>query len=198
MSVLTTFFVRLRTILIFGVVLVCASLIWIGFAGLDKYKEVLNDKLGFSIEKVEEVDGEVLEESTTQIEPSVTIAANEENAKRDNFFNEYRIERDRRRSESVEILREIVNNPNSSASMRQEAQQNLISIADVLGKESKIENALVAKGFKDAVVVIQKEAVMVIVPSSGLRDDEIARISDIVIKVVGCKMEDVVIVPKTP
>lgn len=181
---MTTFFVRLRSILLFGAVLICASLIWIGFAGLDKYKAV--------------VDNSVYEERQNPVEASVTIISDGENLSKDNFFNEYRIERDRRRSERVEILREIVNNANSSANMRQEAQQKLITISDVLEKESKIENALVAKGFNDAVVVIQKDAVMVIVPSSGLREDEIVRISDIVIKVVGCKIEDVVIVPKAP
>ena len=36
---------------------------------------------------------------------------------------------------------------------------------------------------------------MVVVPSEGLRDDEIARIADIV-TMISDKMEDVVIVPK--
>jgi hypothetical protein len=38
---------------------------------------------------------------------------------------------------------------------------------------------------------------MVIVPSDALQQEEIARIVDIVMKVVGCSIEDVSIVPKS-
>lgn len=188
---MTTIFIRMKNLILFGLVLLCISFVWLGYSGLDKTREasLLKDK------------GTVSEPAqiANKIEPSptVTIAPQEANSSSDSFFGEYRIERDRTRSEQVEILREIVNNPNSSAQMRQEAQQKLIKIADNLEKEYKVENALIAKGFKDAVVVIQPESVMVIIASSGLRQDEIARIADMVVKVVGCKMEDVVIVPKT-
>lgn len=89
--------------------------------------------------------------------PVITIEPkNSELQVKDNFFIEYRIERDRTRSEQIEILREIVNNQNSSSQMRQEAQQKLLIIAEELEKESKVESALLAKGFGEAVAVLQK------------------------------------------
>ncbi|MBZ4652722.1 MAG: hypothetical protein JG781_57 [Peptococcaceae bacterium] len=189
---MTTIFIRMKNLILFGLVLLCISFVWLGYIGLDKAKEasLLKDKAPIS----EPVTAPA---NNTEPSPTVTIVPQETKSSSDSFFGEYRIERDRTRSEQVEILREIVNNPNSSAQMRQEAQQKLIKIADNLEKEYKVENALIAKGFKDAVVVIQPESVMVIIASNGLRQDEIARIADMVVKVVGCKMEDVVIVPKT-
>lgn len=176
--------------MIFSLIILCAAFIWVGFQGVGFYKEALQkEKLSKEMEISREINSQ-------DIEPVVAITQ-QENIQKDNFFTEYRIERDRTRSQQVEILREIVNNPNSSAQVRQESQQKLIKISENLEKESKIENALIAKGFKEAVVVIQQNSVMVIVQSTGLRQDEIARISDIVIKVTGCKMEDVIIVPKT-
>jgi len=181
---MTTIIIRLKSLIVFGLVLLSLSFIWLGVTGWDKYKDVFKG------------NKQPVQSDPAVLTPTVTIVEEEKN-NRDSFFSEYRIQRDRTRSEQLEILREIVSNPNSSAQMRQEAQQKLIKISDNLERESKIENALVAKGFKEAIAVIQAEAVMVIVPSGGLRQDEIARISDIVIKVAGCKLEDVVIVPKS-
>lgn len=183
---MTTIIIRLKSLIIFGLVILSVSFVWLGVTGWEKYKAVF----GGQEAPVEQAAPDVQEPLT------VTIVQ-EEKSNTDSFFSEYRIERERTRSERIEILREIVSNPNSSEQMRQEAQQKLIAISDNLEKESKIENALIAKGFNEAIAVIQPEAVMIIVPSSGLRQDEIARVSDIVVKVSGCKMEDVVIVPKS-
>lgn len=190
---MTTIFIRMKSLLLFGLVLLCIYFVWLGYVGLDKAQEASLLNLKDKAPSAEPVAAP----ANNQTPPTVTIVPQETKGSSDSFFGEYRIERDRTRSEQVEILREIVNNPNSSAQMRQEAQQKLIKIADNLEKEYKVENALIAKGFKDAVVVIQPESVMVIIASNGLRQDEIARIADMVVKVVGCKMEDVVIVPKT-
>jgi len=175
----TTITIRLKRLIAFTIILFAVSFVWLGYRGWNEYKNIFADK-------------------NTIVEPVVTIALQEENGSKDNFFSEYRIERERTRSGQVEILREIVNNPNSSTQMRQEAQNKLIRISDNLDKESKIENMLIAKGFKEAIAVIQEEGAMVIVPSEGLREDEIARIADIVIKVAECSIEDVTIVPKVP
>lgn len=188
---MTTIIIRLKSCIIFGVALLALSLVWLGITGWESYKSVFADNTT-PVNEQEEVRGPVVEE------PLVTIVPQEEGGSKDNFFTEYRIERERTRSEQIEILREIVSNPNSSAQLRQEAQRKLIGISDNLEKESKIENTLIAKGFRDAIVVIQQEAVMVIIPSNGFRQDEIARIADIVVKIVGCELEDVVIVPKAP
>lgn len=188
---MTTIFIRIKSILIFSLIILCAAFIWAGSKGVGFYKEAMQKEL---LDKTSLITADTPSRGS---EPVVAITTQENNLQKDNFFSEYRIERERTRSQQVEILREIVNNQNSSAQVRQEAQQKLIKISESLEKESKIENALIAKGFKEAVVVIQQNSVMVIVQSAGLRQDEIARISDIVIKVTDCKMEDVIIVPKT-
>ena len=187
-------FIRFKSLMIFGMVLLSMAFVWVA-AGM-----VFPTPGGVLGMKTEDSSKQAAVEtpSAAQIDPTVTIVAQEEKttSPRDTFFGDSRIERERMRGERVEILREIVNNNNSSAQMRLEAQQKLIKISDDLEKEMKIENALIAKGFVDAIVVIEPETVMVIVPSSGLRQDEIVRIADIVVKVTACKMEDVVIVPK--
>lgn len=178
---MTTVFIRIRSLMIFGLALLSVSIVWLGVVNYNK------------VAKAPPVENN----QPAAVQPTVTIVDQALVVNKDNnFFSEYRIQRDKVRSECQESLREIVNNPNSSSQMRQDAQQKLIKITDNLEKESKIENTLIAKGFKDAITMIQPESVMIIIPSTGLRQDEIARISDVVVKISGCKMEDVVIVPK--
>ncbi len=190
---MTTVYIKLKNLMFFGVVLLFVSFLWFGFVSFDGKNNVANK------ENISNNSSDVQENETTSPEaavPTVTIEPQDQQVNKENFFIEYRLERDRTRSERIEILREIVSNTNSSAQMRQEAQQKLIKISDDIDKESKIENALIAKGFNDAIAVIQPDSVMVIIASNGFRDDEITRISDIIIKVTGCKLENVVIVPK--
>lgn len=186
---ITTITIKLKKVIAFILVLFAVSFIWLGFQGWSQYKQIFADK-----------NTDMTAENSEQdvSEPVVAITLEQENGSKDNFFSEYRIDRERTRSEQVEILREIVNNPNSSSQTRQEAQRKLIAISDNLEKESRIEKMLIAKGFKEAIADIQADGAMVIVPSAEIREEEAAKISDIVIKVVGCSIEDVTIVPKAP
>ncbi|MDX9872096.1 MAG: SpoIIIAH-like family protein [Clostridia bacterium] len=182
---MTAIIIRLKTLLIFGAVLVVLSFVWLGATQWEAFIALFADEKPAAVEMERRLSV-----------PVVTVGAAQEKVSKDNFFSEFRIERERTRSGQIEILREIVNNPNSSEQLRQEAQHKLIAISDNLDKESKIENMLVAKGFKDAIAVIQEKAVMVIVPSDSLLPEEAARIADIVTKMSGVSMENVTIVPK--
>ncbi|MDW7674946.1 MAG: SpoIIIAH-like family protein, partial [Bacillota bacterium] len=73
------------------------------------------------------------------------------------YFMEYKLERDRIRSRQIDILREIVNNPNSISENRMEAQQRLFRISDNVEKELELESLLAAKGLEHTAVLIQAE-----------------------------------------
>ncbi|KAB2951675.1 SpoIIIAH-like family protein [Heliorestis acidaminivorans] len=101
-----------------------------------------------------------------------------------NFFAEYRIERERNRSQQIELLREIVNNSHSADSTRQEAQETLLSMTDLMRKELEAEKIIIAQGHQDAVVLIQPESVSVVV-SKESTDDSKSKIIDIVSSITG-------------
>lgn len=73
------------------------------------------------------------------------------------FFVEYRLERDRTRSQRIDMLRETVNNPNLSNEIRKEANRELMSVFRTMEKEMELENLIKAEGFKDTVVYLQEE-----------------------------------------
>jgi len=193
---MTTIILRFKSLFTIGLVILSISFVWFALtsSNLGKDFSAEDDNLMMT----DKTEGFSLESEDVITEPKITIISEEDKELKDNFFSEYRLERERTRSEQVEILNEIINNPNSDVEVRLDAQEKLLWLTNNLGKETKIENALFAKGFTDAAVAIESQAIMVIVPSQGLREDEIARIADIVIKIAECELEDVVIVPKAP
>lgn len=178
---MTTIFIRFKSLLVFGLALLCVSFVWFIITSFDQEQKIMQEEASPSLTETK---------STIAIVP-------EEKTEKDSFFSEYRLERDRTRSEQVEVLNELINNANSSTEVRADAQQRLLLLTENLGKETKIETAVMAKGFTEAVAVMQAQSVLIIIPSEGLRQDEIAKIADIVTKIAECKWEDVIIVPKT-
>ncbi|MBS3970241.1 MAG: SpoIIIAH-like family protein [Clostridia bacterium] len=111
------------------------------------------------------------------------------------FFVEYRLDRDKIRGKQLELLKKIVEDPNSVAETRQEAQQKIIQITNYLEQELQFENLIKAKGFKDAVIFIQPQSVTAVVNQKEFTKDEIAQITDLVITVTGQSIENIYIVP---
>jgi stage III sporulation protein AH len=87
-----------------------------------------------------------------------------EEAKPDDFFVEYRIEREQARGRRVELLRGIMADPNAGAEAKRTAQEQLLAIAREMDTEVRLENLLRAKGFADAVVIAEEDRITVVVP----------------------------------
>ena len=114
----------------------------------------------------------------------------------EDFFIEYRLERDRARSEQINILQEIVNNPNSDQASKKEAQRKILAVTDKMEKELEIESLIRARGYRDALAYIHEQAVDVIIHTDGLAKEDVAKIGDIIVKVTGFNTENVTIIEK--
>lgn len=90
----------------------------------------------------------------------------------DEFFAEYRLQRDRTRGKQVEMLREILNQASAEKDARQAASLRLVEIAADIEKEMKAENLIKSKGFEDCVVIIQPENTTVVVAAAGLNAEQ--------------------------
>ncbi|WP_227765988.1 SpoIIIAH-like family protein [Zhaonella formicivorans] len=112
------------------------------------------------------------------------------------FFVEYRLERDRTRSRQIELLQSIVDNPNSAQTQRQEAQKKILTITTTLEQEIKLENLIKAKGYQEAVLFIQPTSVIVIVQASNFGPNDATKIADLVSKTTGHDMEQITVIPK--
>lgn len=113
-----------------------------------------------------------------------------------NFFVSYRAERVNTRKEEIEYIREILDNPESDPEIKKEAQAQLLEITNSMEKELSIEALIKAKGFNEAVVILHKDSVNVIVDKQELKPEEVAQILDIVKRESGQSAENIKIIPK--
>lgn len=112
------------------------------------------------------------------------------------FFVECRLTRDRICSRQIELLKEIAGNPDSSAEVRERAQKDIMQITENLGKETEIEKIIIARGFKDAVVMLQPKMATVVVQAPSLLQSDSERIKEIVSRSTGLEPESVFVIAK--
>lgn len=110
------------------------------------------------------------------------------------FFLEYRLERDRVRGQELEMLNEIINNPQVGEEARREAEQQVLYLVELMEKELIIENMLKAQGYKDALLFSRKGVSTVMVQSEKLDEEDFLRISEMVAAVTGTSREQVQVI----
>lgn len=112
------------------------------------------------------------------------------------FFTEYRLQRARIRGQSKEILREIINNPNTGVEAKAEAERKFLSVVALMEKELLIENIIRAQGYADVVFFYHYENATVMLKAEELSEQESAQITEVVVRFTGLNQETVqVIVP---
>ena len=112
-----------------------------------------------------------------------------------NFYVAYRMEREQARSRQMELLEKIINNGNSTAAAKQQAQAEYLAIVGHMNQEMQLENLLKAKDFADAAAFIQAGKATVVVKGE-LNNESAAKIADLVKSTTGLSMENVVVMQK--
>jgi len=115
---------------------------------------------------------------------------------KESFYVEYRLQREKARSQQIEILKDITNSPSSSSDSVKAAQEQLLNISKYVSRESRVENLLKAKGYKEAVACVDQKGVTVVVDSRGLNTQEEGKLVDIVSRETGFGEQSIIIIPK--
>ncbi len=105
------------------------------------------------------------------------------------YFADSRIERERQRSQELERLRDIASTPSADAQVKKEANQRLLALAQDAARESEVEHLVRARGYDDAIAFIGNGGLVVVVRARELTQIDVARISDIVTRLVGIKAD---------
>jgi stage III sporulation protein AH len=111
-------------------------------------------------------------------------------------FSEYKLERERMRSRQVELLQNLAYDTHTEGERKEQAQLDLQAFIEKITRETEIENLLKAQGYLDALVLLDQEAITVVVPVTLVRD-EVARIGELVHRLTGIRLENVTIVDET-
>ncbi len=176
-------------------------MIWVGmvtsiiiYQGNDylALERVTSDKVDLVNPEMKTVDANPQSDQSTKI--NFTQARDEESGK--DFFIEYRLERDKARSEQINIYREMINNPNTDPAAKKEATRKMLQLTEKMEKELEIESLIRARGYQDALAYIHNNAVDVIIQTNGLQKEDVARVGDIIVKSTGFGFKDVTIIEK--
>ena len=104
-----------------------------------------------------------------------------------------RLSKEQTRARNKETLLEIINSTELSDAQKQEAVDSMVRMTDIAEKEAAAEVLLQAKGFQEAVVSINGDAVDVVINAAELSDAQRAQIEDIVKRKTDIAAENIVI-----
>lgn len=114
----------------------------------------------------------------------------------DGFYADYRVERESSRSAEMEMLQSLINNPNTTPIIKQDAQQKLLKLISLSESELQLENLLKAEGYSDALVFLQGDSLTIILSGNAVNESSAARIGDLATRATGIPLPKIVIVEK--
>jgi stage III sporulation protein AH len=136
---------------------------------------------------------ELAEASDAEIAKTVT---SKKLMKSSAYFIESKLERDKKRSELITSLNNIIESQNISEEMRAEALGIKLNTITNTEKETFVENMIMAKGFDNAVVYLGDQSINIVVSSENLTEKDVAQIVDIVKRETDIEMDNIVIMSK--
>jgi len=183
-----SFLLRKRTILILLFASILIISVYMMFLG--NFPKVVYEK------DASEQDAEKVSSQTEAPQQSIHGTAIDNKQDQSDFFIDYKLERDRLRSQEADYLRELINNANASGESRDQAQKDLIALSQRVEKEMMVENLIKAKGFEDAVIFISNGYANVVIKSSGLQSKQVAQVTDIVTKTAEIPIDKITIIER--
>lgn len=97
------------------------------------------------------------------------------------YFENAKISKEKSRSESIELIKSVLQDQTASAEAREKAQNEIFKISGVLQQETTIENLISAKGIGKSIVFINDGSINVVVEKEELSAVDAAKIQDIVV-----------------
>ncbi|ABR48652.1 hypothetical protein Amet_2499 [Alkaliphilus metalliredigens QYMF] len=136
---------------------------------------------------------DIAQETSAEIAQVIT---SKETMRSSAYFIESKLERDKKRSEMMNSLSEMINNTNTSQAMRGQAEDIKLQVIVSTETEVFIENMIMAKGFNDAIVYLSDESISIVVQSQQLTEKDVAQIVDIVRRETDITMDKIIIMNK--
>ena len=133
--------------------------------------------------------------STSGVQSPVTAKTKAETPGQD-FFTQYRMEREKTRGEEIDSYNQIINNPNTDSQSKKSAQEALLRLTQLKEQETQIEILLRGRGYADALACLQEDSAKVIVLAPGLKEADVAKIFDIVTSVTKLPPESIDVTPR--
>lgn len=122
--------------------------------------------------------------NSASTDTSSSSTANKTSSKSD-YIADSRLTRDKTNAQTIEALKDIIDDKNAPQASRDTATQQSIAITTARNNASTVETMLKGKGYKDALCTIVNDKVTVVVKcdSDKLSDKQLREIKDVVLSV---------------
>lgn len=116
------------------------------------------------------------------------------------YFATARLNRQQARDNALELLQQAAADENADQTMVDEANASIQVMAAYTMSEAQIENLITAKGYGDCICFINEKSASVVVSSteSGLNENDIAKIVEIVQEETGLSADNIKIIETEP
>lgn len=116
------------------------------------------------------------------------------------YFASARLNRQQARDSALQLLQEAAADEGAQQSVIDEANASIQAMAALTLSEAQVENLVTAKGYGDCVCFIGDSSASVVVSSTadGLRETDIAKISEIVMEETGLSPSKIKIIETEP
>lgn len=104
------------------------------------------------------------------------------------------MDRDSKRSESIQVYRDIIDNSECDKETKENAQEMLTLSAEYINAENTIEESLRAKGFEKSVLYIDKNEITAIIYDVQLDEVSVSKIKDIISSISGFSADKIKII----
>ncbi|HHV55476.1 MAG TPA: SpoIIIAH-like family protein [Firmicutes bacterium] len=111
------------------------------------------------------------------------------------FFARYRLDRARTRSQQMELYNRMLSDSALGEEVREQAQQELMTLASQEEKETSAENLLRARGYRDALVILDQRGATVVIPDQVMTKEKAAQIGELVRRITGVPLDAISILP---
>ncbi|MBQ4086918.1 MAG: SpoIIIAH-like family protein [Clostridia bacterium] len=141
--------------------------------------------------------GEQQTEQSAQNEAEAGVTNNDK-APSAEYFANARTEREKKRGEATEMLKELMNAPETDKETRKGAEEQIVRLAQYTEQETQAENTIRAKGYGDCVVYMGENVTTVAVATENLNEIDAAVITDVVSQGGNVRADQVKIVEIKP
>lgn len=103
----------------------------------------------------------------------------------ENFFVNYRMQRDKRRDNQTELYRDILSDASRDEEAKAAAQAALEKLYQVAAVEDKIEEILIGRNYSDVIFVMEDTVSLLIVKKQSLNEEEKTALASFVCSYAG-------------
>ena len=146
---------------------------------------------------VDSTENNKLEDLAKDIDTDITETVTSKSLMKSSaYFIEGKLSRDKKRSEMISNLDDIIESQNTSEEIKDNAMNMKLNLISNTETEVFIENMIMAKGFNDTIVYLSDQSINIVVSSEQLEANDVAKIVDIVKRETNIPMDQIIIMSK--